>query len=167
MPIRTERWITRDMLKASPQVLWCFGDNFVEWGMGGQASQMRGEHNAVGLPTKKYPALSPPSFLKDLDLATVKTKSRLARLYLARHLQSGGTVVWPLAGIGTGYARLEQHAPAIHMWYKELYAKLVAVPHCDNMQEYQWIQQHFAIHYTQIHGKRWPQPQKRVSNHVT
>lgn len=35
--------ITRAMLRAEPEKLFVFGDNFVRTGFGGQAKEMRGE----------------------------------------------------------------------------------------------------------------------------
>jgi len=53
MGIRTEKHITRQMLRAEPGTLWVFGDNLQRKGLGGQAKEMRGEPNAIGIPTKK------------------------------------------------------------------------------------------------------------------
>ena len=48
--------ITRADLRANPDTLYVFGDNMRRRGMGGQAAEMRGEPNAVGIPTKWRPS---------------------------------------------------------------------------------------------------------------
>jgi len=107
--------ITRDEVRANRDKIYVFGDNLLGVGYGGQAKEMRGEYNAVGIPTKK----SPTEFLTDSDY------SRAAPLIAAKfgtikgHLQSGRTVVIPSAGIGTGLADLPSKAPKIWAMVKE------------------------------------------------
>ncbi|KKL05458.1 hypothetical protein LCGC14_2605850, partial [marine sediment metagenome] len=49
--------ITRQMLRDEPDTLFVFGDNMQRRGLGGQAFAMRGEPNAVGIPTKIFPSM--------------------------------------------------------------------------------------------------------------
>ena len=49
------RFITREYVRANPDKIFLFGDNLEQRGLGGQAAAMRGEPNAVGIPTKKRP----------------------------------------------------------------------------------------------------------------
>jgi len=116
MPLERRKFITRDMLRAEPNVLFVFGDNLARWGRGGQAAEMRGEPNAVGLPTKRSPHL----YLTDTDLREVMLDSLAERDRLIQHICDGGTVVWPADGIGTGLARLCECAPAIADFYNRL-----------------------------------------------
>ncbi len=104
------RYITRDMLKAEPEKLFVFGDNIQRRGCGGQAKEMRGEPNAVGIPTKRFPSMSETAFFTDIILPywIESCKRDLIKL-----LVFDGTVVWPEAGIGTGLAQLEKRAPLI------------------------------------------------------
>lgn len=113
MPIRYVKHIHRSMLLAEPTWLWLFGDNLLRAGFGGQAREMRGEPNAVGIPTKREPSMRPEAFFSDADYDAY-LDARAHDLYrLQRHLQNGGTVVLPADGIGTGRARLRQTAPKI------------------------------------------------------
>jgi hypothetical protein len=116
MPIERRAWVTRKMLRAEPDTLFVFGDNIIRTGFGGQAREMRGEPNAVGLPTKKTPS----EFLKDDDLALVRGANLKAIDRLSEHLRQDKLVVWPLAGIGTGLAELDKRAPAIAAYYEDV-----------------------------------------------
>ncbi len=49
------KYITRTIVQENPDILYVFGDNMTGTGYGGQAAQMRGEVNAVGVPTKWRP----------------------------------------------------------------------------------------------------------------
>lgn len=115
MPIRTEKFVTRAMLRAEPDTLWLFGDNLMRVGLGGQAREMRGEPNAVGVPTKREPSNQQGAFFEnslDHEIEFIKaSKPDVDRL--RAHLAAGGQVVFPEDGIGTGLADLERRAPRI------------------------------------------------------
>jgi hypothetical protein len=113
MPFRTEKFITRDMLRAEPATLFVFGDNVRRRGTGGQAAEMRGEKNAVGIPTKWAPSMYEGAFFSDRDYAAVHAIVFPIFMRLGMHLAQGGDVVWPQDGIGTGRAELARRAPAI------------------------------------------------------
>lgn len=113
MPLERRKFITRAMMRAQPDALFVFGDNLARHGMGGQAKEMRGEDNAVGLPTKR----SPYEYMQDDDLATVVATAGPDIGKLRRHLLIGGTVIWPEDGIGTGLADLHNRAPGIAKFY--------------------------------------------------
>lgn len=113
MPIRREQHITRQMLRDEPKTLWVFGDDLIQCGLGGQAAEMRGEPNAVGIPTKRLPARDPGAYFTDDDIEAFREAAAPGFRRLAAHLVAGGTVVWPAAGIGTGQADLESRAPRI------------------------------------------------------
>ncbi|KMO34210.1 hypothetical protein VQ02_19425 [Methylobacterium variabile] len=115
MPIRREQHITRQMLRNEPDTLWVFGDNLLQRGLGGHARESRGEPNAVGIPTKRLPTLQRGSYFadSDADLEAFLTAAEWPLRRLEDHLRSGGAVVWPAAGIGTGQADLERKAPRI------------------------------------------------------
>jgi predicted NAD-dependent protein-ADP-ribosyltransferase YbiA (DUF1768 family) len=112
--LRHEPVVRRQMLKDAPDVLFVFGDNLRRVGMGGQAAEMRGEPNAVGIPTKIAPSMAPDAFFTDADLSKALDAFAEAFARLEAHLRAGGTIVVPEAGIGTGRAQLEQRAPTIH-----------------------------------------------------
>lgn len=116
--------ITRAMVRAEPQTLFVFGDNLQRRGLGGQAAEMRGEPNGVGLPTKREPSTLPRAYLRDADLPLVQAAAAPDIARLTRHLAAGGDVVWPSAGIGTGRADLAHRAPAIARWYASVLGEL-------------------------------------------
>lgn len=113
MPYSERMVITRQMLRLEPQTIFVFGDNMSGRGLGGQAKEMRGEPNAVGIPTKWSPDMHPDSFFLDRELERVRPKIDAAFLRLAFHMLKGGAIVWPADGIGTGRAELPQRAPLI------------------------------------------------------
>jgi hypothetical protein len=65
---RTNKIILRSELKANPTTLYLFGDNDIRKGLGGQAKEMRGETNAVGISTKKLPARGEEAYKSDTEL---------------------------------------------------------------------------------------------------
>lgn len=117
MPIERRDQITRQMLRDEPKTLFVFGDNMQGRGLGGQAKEMRGEPNAVGIPTKYSPSMAVSAFFDDsiacFDAVMPTIINRIE--IIAKHLESGGNVVFPTAGIGTGLAELEKRAPQIWM----------------------------------------------------
>lgn len=118
--IEFRNFITRELLRAERDNLFVFGDNMERTGLGGQAREMRGEPNAVGLVTKRSPSNAEVAFLSNSDLPDVLfcVASDVTRLH--KHLEEGGTVIWPRAGIGTGLASLREKAPAIADYYDKL-----------------------------------------------
>lgn len=101
--------IYRADLRNNPEVLFCFGDNAARFGMGGQAKEMRGEPNAIGIATKKnaYQCYTDADY--DEAVATIE-----ADLIQVRDAIFGGRIIiFPIDGIGTGLAYLEQEAPKI------------------------------------------------------
>src|SRR4051812_49012943 len=113
MPIRYEQRVTRAMLRAEPDTLWCFGDNLMRCGFGGQAREMRGEPNAVGIATKRRPDMGEGAFFSDSDFDTFRAEASAPLARLRAHAEAGGAIVWPADGIGTGFARLPERAPRI------------------------------------------------------
>ena len=107
MILRYQKFIARADLRANSDTIYVFGDNLEESGYGGQAAEMRGEPNALGIPTKR----SPSAYLQDQDLR------RLAFSYhhhfgrLNEHLKKGREIVFPSDGIGTGLADLQRQSP--------------------------------------------------------
>jgi hypothetical protein len=100
----------RQLIQSMRDCLFVFGDNMIRVGYGGQAGAARDEPNAVGIVTKRLPSNTTESFLYDRDLDEVAPiiDRDFERLY-----QHNGLVYWPIDGIGTGLARLNETAPAI------------------------------------------------------
>ena len=111
--IRRSKHITRSMLAAEPNSLFLFGDNFRRRGHGGQAREMRGMPNAVGLPTKHGPGRAPGDYLDDDDYELFMSEAIPVVNKLRDHLEAGGIVVIPADGVGTGLASLPRKAPRI------------------------------------------------------
>ena len=65
---RTDKIVLRSELKANPTTLYLFGDNDIRKGLGGQAKEMRGESNAIGVSTKKLPARGEEAYKSDTEL---------------------------------------------------------------------------------------------------
>lgn len=118
MPMKYEKFISREMVQSSPETLFIFGDNLKRRGFGGQAREMRGEANAVGLPTKRQPDNLKDSFLSDDNLSEVRLVTGPDMERLRAHLKKGGLVIWPEDGIGTGLAKLNTSSPAIFKFYE-------------------------------------------------
>jgi hypothetical protein len=109
MPVRYQKWITRADLQANPGHIFVFGDNAGRWGLGGQAKEMRNEPNALGVAT----LYAPGKFYRIDDAAALETVTQDLKL-IASALKSNVLVVAPFDGLGTGLARLPEHAPALH-----------------------------------------------------
>ena len=99
--------IYRADLQANPAVIYVFGDNERRYGFGGQAKEMRGEHNAVGVATLKAPGLFWTEAEAQRQMAVIDADMK--PLFAAAHL--GRTIVFPLDGIGTGLSELERRSP--------------------------------------------------------
>lgn len=120
MPLSYHSIISRAAVRSNRDWLFVFGDNLERRGYGGQASQMRGEPNAIGLPTKRSPAMTEDAFFSNdpVDLFRVMAASQLDQARLIRHITSGGTIIWPQSGIGTGLAQLKTRAVVIYAYWK-------------------------------------------------
>jgi hypothetical protein len=112
MPVNYIDWITRDMLRAEPQARFVFGDNAARQGLGGQAKEMRGEPNAIGIATKWTPDMEHGAFFDD-NVGAERSMSIMATdfSYVLQALEEGRTVYVPSGGLGTGLSRLPQVAP--------------------------------------------------------
>lgn len=127
MPLVHQKLIRRADLRANPESLYVFGDNLERWGLGGQAYAMRGESNAVGIPTKRSPAV----FLTDDDYDAVLPIWTADFNLLAWALKAGRTVVWPADGIGTGLAALPDRAPNLWKLLEQFKQTLVQYANLD------------------------------------
>ena len=107
MKIIYQNFITRQDLKANPDKVYLFGDNLQKQGLGGQAKEMRGEPNAIGIPTKKKPSNSDDSFMSDLEY----NENVIAIDEAFNKIPIDKTIVIPSAGLGTGLAKLDIRAP--------------------------------------------------------
>ena len=115
--ITFQRIITREDIRSNPDKIYLFGDNLLHKGYGGQAASMRGEPNAIGIPTKKTPSMEESAFFsdEDYDIAVQAIDDAFSKI------SKNKTVVIPSAGLGSGRAQLEYRAPKI---WKHLQDKL-------------------------------------------
>ena len=104
-------FITRKDLRNNPNKVYLFGDNDVRRGMAGQAKEMRGELNAIGIRVKKFPRMRSEDFYTDKEYKENirKINSDLAIIDEAINMEKD--IVIPKAGIGTGLADLKNKAP--------------------------------------------------------
>ncbi len=117
--------ITREDVRSKKEKTFLFGDNLTGRGFGGQAKEMRGESNAVGIPTKKAPDNKPGSFFTDKEF----TENKRAIDEAFKRIPENANLVIPKDGIGTGLARLAETAPQTFAYLNE---KLAAIGY-DNL----------------------------------
>lgn len=105
--------IYRSDLELNPDLFYCFGDNDDREGLGGQAAEMRGERNAIGIRTKKHPDNLPASFYSDDEYDECIAKIDEDFAVVENILKNGHHVVMPTEGFGTGLSDLKKHAPKV------------------------------------------------------
>lgn len=108
--------ITRGLVRANPMVMFVFGDNDVHQGRGGQAKEMRGELNTIGIRVKKLPTRTPEAYWTDKEYDINEGKIDEDFLPVERHLAMGGIVVIPADGIGTGLGRMGEKCPKTFLY---------------------------------------------------
>ena len=108
---RTDKIIRRKDVKENPKTLYLFGDNDVRRGLGGQAKEMRGEPNSVGISIKKLPANSKTAFKtdeefeKNAEIITEDVNKAIEKF------KEGGFEKVIIPPIGIGLAKLQEKAP--------------------------------------------------------
>lgn len=113
MPLILQKRIYRTDLQNNPSVNYVFGDNLQREGVGGQAREMRGEPNAIGIATKYAPLTGDAVYFKDKDYEKLVKIIDDDMEPVVDLLERRCLVVWPEDGIGTGYARLDRYAPKL------------------------------------------------------
>lgn len=111
MPIKYQKFITRQDCRNNPNVIYVFGDNDQREGYGGQAKEMRGWVNTVGIRVKKSPSGIFGAYYTDKEYVENIMKIDEDIDKIVSYLEEGITVVIPSDGIGTGLAKLQQKAP--------------------------------------------------------
>ncbi len=103
--------ITREYVRANPDKIFLFGDNLERRGYGGQAAAMRGEPNAIGIPTKNSPSNKDDAYFSDDEFDQNKTAIDAAFAEVTRAItNSSRVIVIPWDGLGTGRAQLKKRA---------------------------------------------------------
>lgn len=116
---RRAEYITRDEVrKGVGSSYYVFGDNMWREGLGGQAREMRGEPNAIGIPTKHTPHRRTNAYFTDDDLCNTLVMERIENTLhrVVVVLKLGYNVVYPADGIGTGLSQLPKRAPKFYEW---------------------------------------------------
>lgn len=108
---RTEKIIERKKVQSNPDVLYLFGDNDARRGLGGQAKEMRGEPNTVGISTKKLPNNEPSSFKTDEEFQRNIEIISYDIINVLSAIKSGKYKALVIPQIGVGKAKLPQNAP--------------------------------------------------------
>jgi hypothetical protein len=116
---KSERIITRTEVRNNPKTLYLFGDNDERKGLGGQAKEMRGEPNTVGVSTKKYPSNNESSFRRDDELENNKKiiTEDINRVIAEWNTGKYNKVVVPQIGIGL--ANLPTRAPQTYAFLQQ------------------------------------------------
>lgn len=104
--------ITRQMCRYYPEARFVFGDNHNRTGYGGQAREMRGEPNAIGVMTKWYPRMDRDAFFADNQPMAWDYVNQDLDL-VEKAVREGRTVYVPKSGIGTGLSELDVRAPKL------------------------------------------------------
>lgn len=104
MPLVRQKLVLRCDIVANRDVLYAFGDTALRVGLGGQAKEMRGEPNAIGVRTKHRPNMHPDAFFRAEAVLQVRQWWAEDLAHVAP--RKGGVVVLPLDGLGTALARL-------------------------------------------------------------
>jgi len=111
MSIIFKKFINREYIKNNPTKYFVFGDNDMRVGTGGQAKEMRGEPNSIGVRVKKYPGNISIAYYSDIqyDFNVIKITEDFD--IVKKYLKGGCDVVIPEDKIGTGLAKLKVFAP--------------------------------------------------------
>ena len=115
---RTDKIITRNKVKENPDVLYLFGDNLLRKGLGGQAKEMRGEPNTLGIVSKKYPSNKISSFYTDEDFYSWLQVFSADIKNLAEKINNSQYKALVIPQIGVGLADLPNKAPRIWKYLK-------------------------------------------------
>lgn len=109
-------YIKRADVIANRDHLYVFGDNMEGRGLGGQAREMRGETNTVGVPTKWRPGRAERDYFTDADVKDRDVWHAIHGAFekMRTALDAGRHVVIPLDGLGSGLAELPTRAPKIY-----------------------------------------------------
>lgn len=106
-------YITRAFIKHHPFTLFLFGDNDLREGLGGMAKEFRGEHNTIGIRTKKAPGMHLTAFY--LEKENIDNCKRILEDFVEVHKLMQGDLFYSTCipkGIGKGLSHLEENAPS-------------------------------------------------------
>lgn len=108
---KTDKRITRGKIQENPNVLYLFGDNTISKGLGGQAKEMRGEPNTVGVVTKRFPDTTDSSYFTDEDYETFKAFTNQGFRDVITYIVTYKPIAVVEPPLGVGLADLPNRAP--------------------------------------------------------
>ena len=110
MKALTEPHLRIRLCEANPGHIYVFGGNLVGRGKAGQAV-IRNCANAYEIPTKREPSMAETAFfsdqLEEISIVVARFEG------LKKLMAAGYTIVFPLYGLGTGMAKLQEKSPII------------------------------------------------------
>ncbi len=125
--IERMQFVTREYVRANRDKLFLFGDNLECRGFGGQAAEMRGEPNSVGIPTKKSPSYKTEAFFSDNEFEQNKAAIDTAIAEVTNAVtDSIRVIIIPSDGLGTGRAQLNKRAPRTFAYLQKQIARLAS-----------------------------------------
>lgn len=125
--IERRQFITRAFVRANRNKLFLFGDNLERRGFGGQAAAIRGEPNAIGIPTKKGPSYKTEAFFSDDEFEQNKAAIDAAFAKVMNAVtETIRTIVVPTDGLGTGRAQLRRRASRTFAYLQKRLAELAS-----------------------------------------
>lgn len=127
MPFEYQAWITRADLRANRDKIYLFGDNAMRYGLGGQAREMRGERNALGVATKWAPGIDDSDYFDEGDKRAEEILLHDLR-QVANHYNQGTTIIVPANGLGTGLSQLPERAPSLARLIDDFFKAFGDVP---------------------------------------
>ena len=117
--------VYRTDLQLNTHILYLFGDNEHRVGLGGQAGEMRGEPNAIGIRTcNLHHQWRRRDFVKHIAMIC----EDFAPVWQA--LKRGRIVVIPTDGFGTGIADLKNTSPCALAYIESIIALMVQLYPC-------------------------------------
>lgn len=126
-----QKMIYRVDMQANPRLLYIFGDNEARTGSGGQAKEMRGEPNVIGIRSKRKPLYDPDAYWYEADHPRQRKlvdEDFMAVVEALKPNASGASdykgLVIPLEGIGTGMAQLKDRSPSTLRYIEKWIANL-------------------------------------------
>jgi hypothetical protein len=116
-------FITREYIRQHPDTIFVFGDNLEGKGFGGQAKECRGEINAFGVPTKRFPSMIKEAFFSDDDYEVHcwQISDAVERILMSRK----GRKFVVLPGIGTGLAEMPKRCPKVFAYLQAVLQEMV------------------------------------------
>lgn len=122
-----------EVVRAYPNKVFLFGDNVLDakskFKPKSTQAVIRGEPNAIGIPTKRNRYTTPGSYFNDAEFNKFKAGVDKAMSDARKAIADGKIVVIPANGIGTGAARLQQTAPRC---FEYLQTELERLEHTNN-----------------------------------